>query len=325
MFTEPDFANENLEISYDIRYSMSYGVIMDHFETLTNKWVHNKRFGSSWNAMSNFITINITEEPSLIGKVIFVGIVPIVEGVSCRLSNIVRVSIPKTPRSINNLSFNEEVTDSSVDYSFEDKEVFNGGQKLAGVKIELFIAAVACILLVLILVVFIICCRRKTNQKTKKCKSTSISVTQSSGSFATGYVPEPVSNYPDHLTIGLPAVYEENCHDQLFEEMKHQSNFHHETYGSNNLQANDANLRWASYLLQEHEKIHNPLDSSMYVEHSNGDICPEIPDLPVFDNSYYGYVQNPPPNYTSYKPLGSMQSVNDTISSDKKIRNITMV
>lgn len=344
-FTEPDiFLYDRLQVYYDIRWSLSYATILDHYDTLTNKWVHNNTFGSNYAAISNSMTINLMDEPTLIGQVFYIALKPVVDGVSGKLSNVVKVYVPKRKptQSHKTYNFNEDTTDSvEFPYFEDDKEDFAKDQSIAGLKLEILIPVVACILLLILTILCIICIRVNRKKKSEKKSNfkndrhPSISIIQSP---EPAYLPKPTS-YPDHLTIGLPHLPhiddemmkpEYIDHDQMYDEMKNQRNYQ-QSYDPNNMQIANDSFRWASYLLKEHEKRQSPLETtehSMYVD-ANGDLCPEIPDLPVFDHSYqnnYGYTQNTLPNYSSYRPLGSMQSVvSGTMSNDKKIRNITMV
>jgi calcium-activated chloride channel regulator 3/4 len=173
------------------------------------------------------------------------------------------------------------------------------------------------------------------------------------------YNPDPLNGSmyyveaPNHHTVGLPIDddmmkidYKEH-EKMLYEEMRQQKQFQNgydqATMSSNGTLTRDGRYlspveSWtASQLLHEHEQRRQSpteIDQSMYVD-SNGEIVPQIPPHPYQNN--YGYspgdVRMPPPQYSYvYRPLGrpmhdagSMQSVNASMSAEKKIRNVTMV
>jgi calcium-activated chloride channel regulator 3/4 len=167
---------------------------------------------------------------------------------------------------------------------------------------------------------------------------------------------------PNHHTVGLPIDDEmakidyKEQEKMLYEEMRLQKQFqkqammeaydHDMSMSANGTLTKDS-VRYlspveswtASQLLHEHERRQSPTEidqSSMYVD-ANGEIVPPIPPHPYQNN--YGYLPGdmgrmPPPQYSYvYRPLarpsldqgGSMQSVNASISAEKKIRNVTMV
>lgn len=359
-FTEPDMAlgNNRVQVNYNVRYSTNYATLVDYFDTLANEWVHaNNTFGANSFAMSTSFVINLLDEPSLIGQVFYVAIKPffVDKEVFGPLSNVVRVYVPE-PRAAakppGNFGNSDEETDSSFDFPFKDEsELFPNSKKVAGIQIEFLVVAI-CIIVALLITFCIICCRISRRKKSDKLKKTqlkskqdpSLSVIVTSPFYSppvTSRAPEPINEslhgYMDHLTVGLPVddemmKTEYISQDQLFDEMIDQRNFQNQyfdTYGSRKgHNANDTGLRWASDLLEEHEKRRSPMDfvdpTMMYLD-ANGDLSPRIPELPYVDNSYhsnYGYA----PNYSAHRPLGSMQSVvSGAMNSDKKIRNITMV
>jgi hypothetical protein len=103
------------------------------------------------------------------------------------------------------------------------------------------------------------------------------------------------------------SYFETNHH------MKYEHSF--DNYDRSSLQIMDGSEPiWASYLLKEHAKKQNLLESNQNRSIYEGSECPEIPDLPFYDHTVgdIGYL----PNYHH-----SMQSV----ASERKIRNITMV
>lgn len=358
-FTEPDFAsgNDRLQVNYMLRYSTSLKDILDDFDTLANEWVYgNNSFGTNNFAMSASFMINLMDEPSLFGQTFYLAIKPVFsEGTLGKMSNVVRVFVPKkqpTTQYSNNQNFNGHALDidphvESPSYDSDDDTFTKLNHKVASIKYEILLLVIAGVLLLLFTCVICWCLsRRKKNEKSKthlKANGSSrgkISVISPSPSYSrpayTEQINAPVHNYLDHQIIGLPI---EDCLDDEMiktdyidhDDSKHQGHYqtqpYHSNYNQNNMHMeNDTGLQWASYLLQQHEKRLSPLDhndpSMMY---SNGELCPQIPDLPNLDHSYHTYGYGP--NAQVYgRPLGSMQSVvSGAIGSDRKVRNITMV
>jgi len=161
---------------------------------------------------------------------------------------------------------------------------------------------------------------------------------------------------PNHHTVGLPIdddmmKPEYLDHDNiLFEEMKQQRQYQQAVYdhGDHMMIPADGTLTrdgrylspfesWtASQLLFAHERRQSPSeDQPMYID-ANGDLVPPIPRHPYqsnYDYSHGDVSRMPPPQYsTVYRPVvrpmgqaGSMQSLSETMSAEKKIRNVTMV
>jgi hypothetical protein len=341
---EPDFATEighQQVVSYEIRFTNNYKDIIDSFDTLANKWVHsNNSFRSDSDYSMNLeLSLNLMDEPSLIGRIFYVALKPIVDSVNRPISNVIRVYVPKKNlQSSNNHDLNEAfATDSSIESPFyeDNDEVFRKNQKIAGIKVEVLIPAIVCISLALLLTMCICCCiaRKKKCRKSKtKLKShrnssiNAISAPSPSYNPSAVYLPEPMNGsiHSYSQTVGLPVGLDDEMiktefidHDQHYDEMKLQRHFQQPYYGQ---VENDTGIKWASYWAAEHEKALSSNPSCELYMDSN--LCPQIPDLPTYQSNYGYQISNAPMQLG----LGSMQSVvSGAISNDRKIRNITMV
>lgn len=277
----PDCGRDGVKINYDVRYATHLRDLVDDFETLTNRWVINSAIPDTVGQVVS-VTMNLSEEPILIGQPFYIAIKSTVEGeLSGSVSNYVRVFVPKkrSPASTTfpdnfNRDRDEFDTDhSSIDSSADSNEsVFQSSAKIAGVTVEVLVASILCTLAIIILIsIYCWCCvkRKRTFESASKTptkstpKQQAISIISVPQSTPNQYNIEPMSAtngsfyYPDpsdHHTIGLPIdddmIKPEFIidHDRiLFEEMK----------GNRQFQQNNSVLDSYDheYMLQAHETL----------------------------------------------------------------------
>lgn len=385
----PDVGRDNVKVDYEVRYATHLKNILDDFETLANAWPFIDMIPHNDPGQVTSATINLADEPALIGQPFFIAIKSAISGESNgQISNYVRVFIPRKRASVsphkNNdmLNHDDHETDLSIEPSYESSNgIFNNITKLSGIGLEILIPIILCILAIIIVLLaycWILVCRRRRFKSSKKKSIKSATKQQTSISVIS---PQPASNYtfaknpneyveqmngsmfqdtvPNHHTVGLPidddmVKPEYLDHDNiLFEEMKHQQRqYQHQAvpYDHGDIMiSSDGTLTrdgrflspfesWtASQLLFAHERRQSPSETEqpMYID-ANGDLVPPIPRHPYQNNYDYSpgdMSRMPPPQYsTVYRPsirsmgqAGSMQSLSETMSAEKKIRNVTMV
>lgn len=383
----PDVGRDNVKVDYEVRYATHLKNILDDFDTLANVWPVIDMIPHNDPGQVTSATINLVDEPALIGQPFFIAIKSTISGESSgEISNFVRIFVPKkratqSPHFIDTMDQDAHETDLSIEPSYESSNgIFHNFTKVAGIGLEILIPIILCILAVIIVLLvycWILVCRRRRFRSSKKKSIKSPTKQQTSISVIS---PQPASNYafaktpneyvdqmngsmfqdtvPNHHTVGLPIdddmmKPEYLDHDGLFEEMKHQRQYQQQAmpYDHGDIMiSSDGTLTrdgrylspfesWtASQLLFAHERRQSPSenDQPMYID-ANGDLVPPIPRHPYQSNYDYspGDMSSrlPPPQYsTVYRPLvrsmgqaGSMQSLSETMSAEKKIRNVTMV
>lgn len=362
-WTGADVGDDTVKVNYEIRYGLHLKDIVDNFEHLGNKWNFDETIPHLTGQTSS-VTLNLANEPSLIGQPIYIAIKSMAEGgYSGTVSNYVRVFVPKyrAPPSPFAHDRDSYTTDSSSDNNVS--EIFQTNLVLAEINIDILIAIVVCSLVAIILIS--ICCwccisRRRSFENAKetpvktspKHAQISLIVPTSTPSYnhvalQNQYQPENHHHSVDYDMM-KPELIDQN--KLLFDEMRHyqqqaslidgQSDYimspANGTLSRNERYLSPVESWTASQLLHEHERRHEQQmehEPSLLYYDSNGEMVPPIPQYP------YGYVTSDvaraPPHYSSvYRTLVRTQSNEGSLHSvvsgaiangDKKIRNVTMV
>ncbi len=270
------------QVDYDIRYATNVRDIVDHFDTIATKWNLNENIPHTIGQGAS-ITLNLSNEPSLIGTPFYAAIRSINgDAMTGAISNVVRIFVPKrrptaspTYTHVDN-DFYE--TDPSMEASDDDDQVgIFQHNKLASIPWEILVPVIICCIVALIIIIVYCCCCGSRKRSFSDAKKPSKSPSKPSISIITpttpSYQPQPVQqnqydadpvtnsmhsylvDVPDHHTIGLPMIDDDilkpdfSDHDKmLIEEMKQQQRFQQAAYGDPQVILNSTLTRNGQYL-----------------------------------------------------------------------------
>lgn len=256
----PDVGRDNVNVDYEVRYATHLKNILDDFDTLANAWPFIDMIPHNDPGQVTSATINLNDEPSLIGQAFYMAIKSTISGESKgEISNYVRIFVPKKRATqsphmgSDTMDQDGHESDLSIEPSHNSSNgIFHNITKAAGIGLEILIPLILCILAVIIVLLvycWVLVCRRRRFKSSKKKSIKSPTKQQPSISIIS---PQPASNYtfaktpneyvdqvngsmfqdtvPNHHTIGLPIdddmmKPEYLDHDNLFEEMKHQRQY----------------------------------------------------------------------------------------------------
>lgn len=300
-WTAPDMCGLNVA-RYEVRYAFTVQDIVDSFST-SLLWKHDSPLAFSIGDHTAF-TMNISADPSLIGKTIFIAVRPYArltnKARAGHVSNYVRVQVPAPalPATTN--------TPNVYQPPYDEYDNVNIVNESPYYSLIIIIIIIGTILLVCFVAFSYFCLiKRRTRESEKKSKNS-----MNSGN-SIHQIPSPSppkqdymfdhSSYiispkeiPDPLTVGLP------CHqpidvmidqqqysivqdrgDDLFERRKQENKMIYRSYGSTDSCVSNSNTNtlsrneqqkilspyqsWtASRLLHEHERRHSSLDDIIH-------------------------------------------------------------
>lgn len=238
-WTGPDTGSDDSKITYEIRYAPTLKDIVDNFDVIGTVMHLGETIPHSIGQGAS-VTLNLANEPGLIGHPFYVAIRSINEDVSTGpISNVVRIFVPKKRPTVSpsytHVDSDVYETDPSMEPVDEDESIgIFKHSKLAGIPWQILIPVlICCIIVFIILTIYCWCCvfRKRTYSDAKKKPSKSPSKPSISVITPTtpSYQPQPVQqnqyhmdpvanghnghnghNYlvdvPDHHTIGLPMI-----------------------------------------------------------------------------------------------------------------------
>lgn len=259
-WTTPDTANEKIT-RYKLKFASRVQDVVDNFDTVADEWIHdtNSLLPIYSVGDESFFTVNLGEEPNMIGQVYYFALQAILgDEKSSFVSNYVSVYVPKVHSSVRP-SYNPNEFDSHNGFeydndSIQDNDVIAGiGQHFDNyLRWEILVyIVIGCIVLFAVLIVYCLFClarRRRKSVATKDMKGmikkeapinvivpaetgneyhspqhqlASIMTSTPNGVTNSNYLLDTV----DHQTIGLP-IY--NTPDEDFQKAAAHYPDHHE-------------------------------------------------------------------------------------------------
>lgn len=238
----PDVGRNDAQLEYEIRYSTQLRDILDNYETLTNKWQNVDTIPHNTGQVTS-LTMNLADEPSLIGQTFYIAMKSTVLGeTNGPKSNIIRVFVPKKraaqPPKFGLDSNNEYDQSNHPDDESPDDEggISHNLTNVGGLGMNILIPILLSIIAVIVIsICCCICICRSRKQKSLKSKfektfnkqeqSISVVLPQSNTSYNYNKQIEPMPDQPDgsmyhadpnHHTVGLP-IYEDSIKAEYFE------------------------------------------------------------------------------------------------------------
>lgn len=258
----PDVGRDDVMVNYEVRYATHLKDIVDDFDSLANQWHYAEAIPHN-TGQSTSLTINLADEPTLIGQAFFLAIKSITLGeLDGPVSNFVKIYVPRkranqSPHLGSDRTQDTYETDLAIEPSYDDeKSIFPNVTHLLGISMELLIAVVLCST-VFFFAVFICCwlrvCRSRKGKSAKKTlinspirQQTSVSVIEPQ--MSPTYTFRKTSNQfmdpmngttfqedvRDHHIIGLPIDEDmikphfTDNDNSMYDEMHHQRRYQQE-------------------------------------------------------------------------------------------------